>query len=358
MQSGAGRRGGLTIALLATLLTFAFVEVAWRVYLFHFASERHLAKWGRFADLPPELSKYVPHPYLGYALNPLYRSRDGRHRHNALGFRGAEFPRDKPPGVYRIACLGGSSTYDTEIEDDGLTFAAQLERVLHEKYGRTAVQVVNAGVGGYDSWESLINLELRVLDVGPDLVVFYEGTNDVLARLVPPETYRRDNTGHRRAWADELHWWDHSLFLHYLGVQWGISQGNTLGDRIEARRPLAPSAAILDANPPIYARDNIADMVGVARSHGVRALLASWAYCPAKGDYLSEPMWQRGIREQNDMLRGLARDAGVAFYDFAAEMPTDPALWADGPHNNERGAAVKAELFAAFIERGFLSGAP
>jgi hypothetical protein len=220
------------------------------------------------------------------------------------------------------------------------------------------VQVINAGVGGYDSWESLINLELRVFDVSPDLIVFYEATNDVLARLVPPELYRRDNTGHRRAWADEPHWWDRSLFLHYLGVQWGISQGNTLSDRIEARRPLAPTAAILDANPPKYARENVEAMLAIAKSRGVGFLLTSWAYCPAKGDYAANPLWQRGFREENEMLRAVANGGAVPFYDFAAEMPTNPALWADGPHNSEAGAEKKAELFAAFIDRQFFSAAP
>lgn len=356
MQAGvARRRSGLLVSILACALTFAIVEGAWRVYLFHFASQRHLAKWARFHDLPPQVSKYVPHPYLAYALNPSYRSSSGLSRHNSLGFRGPEITREKPAGAYRIVCIGGSSTYDTEISDDRLTFAAQLERVLRETHGRRQVEVINAGVGGYNSWESLINLELRVLDLAPDLVVFYEASNDALARLVPPETYRRDNTGHRRAWTDETHWWDYSLFLHYLGVQWGFSQGNTLGDRILARAPLAPVEDILDTNRPDYARANLESMVALAKLRGVEFLISGWTYCPAKNDYASKPLWQRAFREQNEVLRQVARVSGVPFYDFAAEMPTDPDHWADGPHNNVRGARKKAELFAAFIDRRFIS---
>ena len=118
MQAGARRRGGLLLSILACLVTFAIVEAAWRVYLFHFASDRHLAKWGRFGDLPPEVSKYVPHPYLAYALNPSYRSADGLTRHNSLGFRGAEIAHAKPAGAYRIACLGGSSTRICKLISD------------------------------------------------------------------------------------------------------------------------------------------------------------------------------------------------------------------------------------------------
>jgi hypothetical protein len=99
-------------------------------------------------------------------------------------------------------------------------------------------------------------------------------------------------------------------------------------------------------------------MVALAKRRGVRVLFASWAYCPARNDYAANPLWQRGFREQNEVLRAVAREDSVPFYDFAAEMPTDPEYWADGPHNNERGALKKAELFAAFIERAFLSAKP
>lgn len=345
------RRSGLLLSVGAVLFTFALVEGLWRVYLFHFASQEHLAKWGRLSDLPPHVLKYVPHPYTAYALNPLYRSADGLSRHNSLGLRGPDAAREKPPGAYRVALLGGSSTYDTEIADDRLTFAAQLQRELRETYGHENVEVLNAGVGAYNTWETLVNFELRVLDLDPDLAVVYHGTNDVFARLVPPDEYRRDNTGHRRAWTNEPHWWDASLFLHYLGVQWGLSQRNDLGDRILVHRDVDR----LEPNPPTYTKNNLEDLVAIARHHGVRVLLTSWAYSPLKNDYAAEPKWRRGFREHDEATRNVAAENGVPFYDFAAEMPTDPEYWADGAHNNERGARRKAELFAAYIERTFLS---
>jgi lysophospholipase L1-like esterase len=60
------------------------------------------------------------------------------------------------------------------------------------------VQVINAGVGGYNCWEVLINLELRVLDLDPDLIIIYEGRNDVRAGLVEPASYRGDDSGRRK----------------------------------------------------------------------------------------------------------------------------------------------------------------
>jgi lysophospholipase L1-like esterase len=349
----AAIRSKLLLSLSATLFTFALIEGSWRIYLFHFASQQHLAKWGRLSDLPPYVLKYVPHPYMAYALNPRYRSADGLSRHNALGLRGHEVSRTKPPGVYRVALLGGSTTYDTEIADDRLTFAAQLERELRETYGHAEVEVLNAGVGAYNTWETLVNFEFRVLDLEPDLAIVYHGTNDVFARLVPAAEYRRDNTGHRRAWTDEPHWWDASLFLHYLGVQWGLSQRNDLGGRILVRRDVDR----LDLNPPTYTKDNLEDLVALAQRHGVKVLLTSWAYSPFKNDYTADPKWRRGFAEHDEVTRQVAAENGVPFYDFAAEMPADPQYWADGAHNNERGARKKAELFAAYVEKTFLGAA-
>lgn len=344
-------RSKLVLSVAAGLLSFALIEASWRIYLFHFASQEHLAKWGRLGDLPPHVMKYVPHPYLVYALNPDYRSADGLSRHNALGLRGAEIARAKPAGVYRIALLGGSSTYDTEIADDRLTFAVQLERELREKYGHREVEVLNAGVGAYNTWEILMSFQFRVLDLQPDLAVAYENTNDVFARRVAADQYRRDDIGHRRAWTNELHWWDHSLFLHYLGVQWGFSQRNELGGRILVHRDVDQ----LEPNPPTYTKDNLEDLVTLAERHGVKVMLTSWAYSPFKKDYTADPKWQRGFREHDQVAREVAAENGVPFYDFAAEMPADSEYWADGAHNNERGARTKAELFASYIDRTFLS---
>ena len=134
-----------------------------------------------------------------------------------MGYRNDEFPLEKPDGVYRIVALGGSSTYDVAIEDNAATFTAQLEKLLKEDYGYQNVQVINAGVPGYNSWEMLVNLEFRVLDLNPDLVIIYEGVNDVHARLVEPSAYRGDDLGRRQAWqAPRVALWEHSALLRIL----------------------------------------------------------------------------------------------------------------------------------------------
>jgi lysophospholipase L1-like esterase len=343
------RRLAVSLGVLAGL--GLALELGWRVFLAHFATPDQVHHWVRPEDMAAERWRYRPHPYLGYALNPAFRSEDGRDRHNALGFRGRDFAREKPPGVYRIVCIGGSTTYDNKVADWREAYPAQLETVLRTRYGRPEVEVVNAGVPGYNSWESLANLQFRVLELEPDLVVVYHATNDVHARLVPPELYRGDNSGHRTVWREERHWWDRSAFLHFVGVLLRVSQDNSVGDHAKVRHPDAiETEATLDANPPRYFRANLESMVAIARQHGFALLLPSWASCPHKGDYASTPLYRRGFAEHNAVLREVAEENGVPFYDFAAEMTCDPALWDDGRHNTAAGARLKAELFAAFLD--------
>lgn len=342
--------------VLASIATAACLEIGWRTYLFHFAPLARVAKFARLADMPPRAFRFRPHPYLGYCLNESFCSDDGLNRHNALGLRGGEVSTKKIAGAYRIVCIGGSTTYETGVEDDRATYPAQLQTLLRERFGHPEVEVLNAGVPGYTSWESAILLQLRVLALDPDLVVYYDNTNDVHPRLVEPALYHRDNTGYRTAWQSEVPWWDHSLVVRWLGVQMGFSPRNALIERttlagFEAR----DAAAALSANPPVYFAENLANIVVLARRHHADVLLASWASCPAKNDFAATATYLRAFRENNAVIEQVARDEGAAWFDFAPLMPTDPALWSDGAHVNARGAAKKAELFASFIAGTFFA---
>ena len=67
------------------------------------------------------LGEYWPlqrgdYPYLPFVLNPEHADI------NELGFRGKPFSMEKAPGTYRIAFLGGSTTYCAEVSGDDKTW--------------------------------------------------------------------------------------------------------------------------------------------------------------------------------------------------------------------------------------------
>ena len=254
------------------------------------------------------------------------------------------------------------------MNDNEKTFTAQLGMILKNDYGYENIEVVNAGVGGYNSWESLINLEFRVLDIDPDLVVIYHGTNDVHARLVDPAAYRGDNSGRRQQWRDPPppSTWERSTLARILGRRLGFTHQVGLGLVVNAptseswmpRRASyrgADPIEVLKMKPPVYFERNLRNMIAVAKE----IMFATWAHSPYFDDYAATPHYDVGFEENNDVVKDVAERYKIPMFDFASVMPEDPRIWSDGCHVNEAGALVKARLFANFIhEAGLIESQP
>ncbi len=341
---------------LGALASLALLEVCGRVWLGAFASNNDFTRYAPPAWVPLEQQRYLPHPYTAYTMNPAFRGRDGRNRHNALGYRGAEVALEKAPGTYRILCLGGSTTYETGVPEFGRTWPAQMQEILRQRLGRDNVEVINAGCPQWNSWESLIDLQLRGLQLEPDLVIVYCGTNEIFPRLVPPQEYRRDNRGYRKGWEAEWSWWQHSVGMHFLGLASGLVRRTSLSEMCEIDYGDLDREACLTANTTRYYEDNLEQMVALTRQYGAKILISTWAWCgDFEDDYASDPVFQRGFRETNEASRRVADELSVPLYDHASEMPTDRKWWHDGRHVNTEGARRKAELFAEFVATQILT---
>jgi len=351
----------LSMLAVSTSLTFILLEVMARVWLNYLATPEQYDRYVLYTNIKPADFAFTPHPYLSYYPTPNYRN--GQTSHNSLGYRGDEFPLKKPKGVYRIVVLGGSSTYDVRIENNAEIFTAQLEKQLKENYGYQNVQVINAGVPGYNSWELLVNLEFRVLDLEPDLVIIYEGVNDLHARLVEPAAYRGDDLGRRQVWqAPHVAIWEHSALIRILSRTMNATRQVGIDDFVSSptyvswpfddrlhEEHLNPTE-ILKENPPIYFQRNLENMVAVAKEHNVKIMFSTWAFSPFIHDYAAEGYYQQGFKENNNVTKEVAAAQHVPLFDFVAVMPQDAKYWADGRHSNEAGALLKAKLFAEFIQ--------
>jgi len=342
----------LALSIIAILVALLLLEIGARVWLNYFASLDDYRRYALYSEIDPSLFRWSPHHYLNYYPSPNY-NEEGTY-HNSLGYRNDEFSIEKPEGVYRIVTLGGSSTYTEKVKDNAKTFTAQLENILQNEYGYKNVQVINAGVPGYNTWESLINLEFRVLDLKPDLVIVYHNTNDVQTRLVVPGTYRGDNSGARKQWSDPpVAWWEHSVILRIVSRDQRWTRQVRLADFVDAPTTIENAGgdnyAALQQNPPVYFKRNIANMIAVARENGVKIMLATWAYSPYFDDFASRDYYQQAYEEHNNIIRQFADTHHVPVFDFVSTMPQSEEYWADGRHVNEAGALLKAELFAQFM---------
>jgi lysophospholipase L1-like esterase len=134
-------------------------------------------------------SMYYPHKRLRYGLVPNL-DYYGWFRINSMGFRGREVSAGKPPGTFRIVCLGGSTTFDTGSVGSAPPWPEVLEAELRRRLQRESIEVLNLGIPGATSLDSLIDLQMRALALQPDLVIVYQAHNDLIYSVPPP--YRED----------------------------------------------------------------------------------------------------------------------------------------------------------------------
>jgi lysophospholipase L1-like esterase len=96
---------------------------------------------------------------------------------NAAGMRGPMPREPKTPGTRRVACLGDSFTFGDGVHFED-TWVAQLADGFHAAGGRRDLEVLDFGVPGYDSQDVAAELEVKVLPLEPDLVIYAMVLND------------------------------------------------------------------------------------------------------------------------------------------------------------------------------------
>jgi|GEM_PF-657019 len=357
--------GRNVLAILAGIgFTFLMLEILLRVYFGFMGTEAQRVAYLYSIDRILEVSnRYEGLPYVNYGLSPTHRE------HNSRGYRGAEFSIPKDEGIFRIFALGGSTTYGDSILPEE-AYPAVLQQILHDEYGYTHVEVVNAGVNAYSSFDSLANLTYHVLDDDPDMVIVYHGINDVRARLVEPSQYSGGNL-QRGYWNIEAlrRSLNPSVIIRFSSIQLGfapnpnlfetvLSTGNqiprcglfevtceSLGNR--------PAADIIAENPPLYFERNYRNITAIATANGADVVFSTWEYYAGELDW-PNPMtlehMQDAVDEQNALLIDFAAEMDVPVIDFAAADVIDsPEYWIDGMHMLPGGTRAQAEFYAAYL---------
>ena len=346
-------------------MTLLATEVGFRV-----------ADWraGRDASffLPRDFSSgmYMPHPSLGFVLRPGFDSATGQQVHiNALGLRGAEVDAAKPPGVFRIVCVGGSTTFGTGASQDAATYPAQLQLLLDQAVANgmctegRSFQVLNAGVGNWNSGDTLINFELRLLDLQPDALLDYDAVNDLL--LIQSRDFRSDYSHIRRSPPIvEVTPFERFLLGHvrtYAHLARGTDpegQFVSLSSWVfvsDFRDRLVPSGEwINEAGLDTLAR-NLTNLVAVARAHGVTPVLSTFAVKDTAGGKGSDGLGP-AMQRANDVLRQLAVTLGAPIVPAAERLADQTELFTDWMHFNDHGERRHAEVVMAALMQQQLFG--
>ena len=88
----------------------------------------------------------------------------------------------------------GQSFRNPHVSDEG-TSAGRLAVWLAARHAALRIGVVNAGVAGWTSRETLIHLKRAVLPLAPDIVVLADGRNDIFPQVF--DGYRDDYSHYR-----------------------------------------------------------------------------------------------------------------------------------------------------------------
>ena len=104
---------------------------------------------------------------------------------NDLGFRGAEFSEIKPPNTHRTFMIGGSTMFGAGATSDNTTIPGYAQQFLDENSAEFNLEVINAGIQGADSNTELKLVEQKLIRFSPDLLIIYDGWNDLRASNTP-----------------------------------------------------------------------------------------------------------------------------------------------------------------------------
>ncbi|MFO0974207.1 MAG: glycosyltransferase [Phycisphaerae bacterium] len=364
-----GRRRLLFAALtaLGVLMTGELlVRAAYRLWLPRYEAVRMVLAGEPFAL--PLFQNSVSQPYLHYVPAPNYRTRAGL-EHNAAGFRGRDVPLARTPGVARVLCLGGSTTYGWGVKRAADAYPAQLERILADRLpaGLRGVEVINAGLPFGTTAEILTHYHFKFHYYRPDVVVIDAGGNDAAPLCAdfyhPDYSHWRTTLRNPEPLPPQSRWLMRSrlaslpiIFLFYDAAVNGQHLTRPAGVPPLARWYPTPPRSRADQPLDIPAdglafRHNLDAAIAEMQRDGATVILI--AFRPAPRNHYPADLRAAMARNESEMARA-AEVHGLTFLPFpATAVPVD--AWVDDCHLDPRGEHDKAAYVSGAVSTALAS---
>lgn len=308
---------------------FLVLEIAWRVWK-RVTSGKFLLLQEKQPVRKAEV--FRSHPYSLYCKRPNAR---GLYPSNNLGYAGVrDYTVERKENTVRIMVLGGSTVEDHALEvGPESSWPAVLEDILNESFPGTRVEVINCGLAGYCTVESIVDFMLNGVELRPDILLVYHNINDVLTIQMtdgfkPDYSHVRQAKSWKLPWVNRLPQFRISFVYEYLRhlVIARFGAANTILERISS--PPWVSAESFDEDRVRVFGRNVANLVALAQANGCRPVLIKWE-CPweTEGNYPWGQLMQgdpeamgtkyfRYIRANNEALRDVANSvAGCGYMD-------------------------------------------
>lgn len=275
---------------------------------------------------------------------------------NSLGFRNSEFEIDRRPNMLRIVCFGDSSTFGigNRMID---TWPSQLQQRIQgsswaSRY--TTIEVINAGVPGYSSFQGLQHLRQEIGRLNPDIVLASYANNDF---------WHWDNTTdashHEKFQSNSVR----NLLLKSRIAQLldaGISSMRPQPDVENLRAPSpnqtwAHAATVNYVSPvPEWVRRvplsdfrvNMERMASLCEQHNAKCIFVQWPDQPLAAGQGSPRLEYHAVLHEVAQLRGLELADVVSEFQRHRPWSVNTYIPNDIVHVNHSGNALAAQ--AAF----------
>lgn len=314
----------------------------------------------------PKYQFSISQPYLLYIPSPDFADSSGV-QHNSQGYRGKAVTLRRTPGVARILCLGGSTTYGWGTPRAEDAYPAWLERILAQELpqGLRGVEVINAGIPFGTTAEILTHYHFKFHYFRPDVVVVNPGGNDAES-MVNYDYYHPDYSHYRRTMQlppplpplGRL--LIKSRFIAVLLIP--LVHGETPTADPFVKKDGLPPIAQWYPQPPGETREERARNIPddeIAFKHNLEALLDEIERDGAKvllvpfrfvdyTQYRPEKGGPAAIVREENLLRELAAKRNLPLAPFPATV-ISPGNWTDTCHYNAEGNREKAAYLAPFV---------
>ncbi len=256
---------------------------------------------------------------------------------NNVGFRDEEVVLPKPPGVFRIVCIGGSTTFEGPRLD--WTYPGVLQTRLRAHFNTDRVEVINCGVYGLDS-QGERQRASDYLALEPDLLIHYNFANDSNGVVQSAQEIAR-NTGHLCS-----------------KVPISMRRSHVLNRLFGAR--LVPGDEAYEQALGNYTLTNLRGLIEAAHDAGVPIVLCSFAhpdvahlegsdleyYKQVYNNRLGDDIYGyvRAVDVYNASIKGLCEELGLRYVPVAENVTGGPKRFIDHCHMYVNGIEAKASV--------------
>lgn len=297
-------------------------ELACRTVL-NSGTQYHIEMW-KYAV---QLKRISANPEIGHEHVPGGQARlmGAEVSINKDGLRDREHPKVKEPGDVRIMMLGDSTMFGWGVGQDE-TIAKHVEQTLNKDAPSAFAEVINTGVGNYNTAMEVAYFLERGIAFKPDIVVLNYFINDA----EPTPVYR------------DVPWFArHSYAYAVLGGAWDGFKRRTEG----AQDYKAYYAGLYSAPGWERAQTAIAKLAETCRAQGIRLIVTQIPEMHELKPYAFPDVQQK--------VEAVAKANGAEYVDLlpAVENEDPASLWVTvpDPHPNARATKLMGEYLARYL---------